>query len=322
MANAFQVLVHGIEFHLSLAQVQQDSPNAFTEHFRPSEVHADQLQAPFVLDSDPDLFAIIVQYLSGYDILPLAPTAVPRTLSLDAAKKGLLRDAGHLGLSGLHSILHATTVSHNAFLHWSGTASNSITLLDFLEGRNPPGSRRSDRDFADRSGRDILISTRGGGIRYVACEPYTSCYERNADLLILSFTSLLEALPLVNPRPAALNSLIDPKRPVFRIELYEHPPLHEIMTYGQLSVDARLVIDGRSVDPDQVPMGVPMMIEEAWLSFTVSWLRDLKTIRNARGYHLKLLSIKARTRVDVIASLELDYGLATALDSDEVTLAG
>jgi hypothetical protein len=92
MSGTCTVIVRGNEFHLSLAQIQYDSPNAFTQHFRPSIEDANANQSQLVLDCDPDLFAIVVQYLSGYDILPLSPTAVPLTLSLFAAQKGLLRD--------------------------------------------------------------------------------------------------------------------------------------------------------------------------------------------------------------------------------------
>jgi hypothetical protein len=169
MAGTFLVLVSGTEFWLSLAQIQYDAPNAFTQHFHPSieDASAGPNQPSLVLDCDPELFAIIVQYLRGYDILPLAPTAVPRTLSLDAAKRGLLRDADVLHLSGLRSMLQASIDTTTKFLNWSGVASEVVSLVDFLEGRDPAGSKRTDAQFVDRRGRSILIHTRGTGMRYV-----------------------------------------------------------------------------------------------------------------------------------------------------------
>jgi hypothetical protein len=169
MGNKFTVLVGEVEFRLSLAQIQYDSPNAFTQHFRSSieDPGIATNQPPLELDMDPELFAIILQYLRGYDVLPLAPTAVPRILSLNAAKKGLLRDANVLGLSGLRSILQESIKSTTKFLNWWGLGSEVTDLVDFLEFKTPVGSRRTDTQFVDRAGRSILIHTHETGMRYV-----------------------------------------------------------------------------------------------------------------------------------------------------------
>jgi hypothetical protein len=145
---------------LSPAQIQFDSPNLFTEHFTPSLIPS----TPLVLDRNPDLFAIIVEYLSGYDILPLAETALPRTLSMEAAKHGLLKDADLLGLTGLRSLLRTSFAPPSSFLSWIGTSSKAISLLDFLEGQIPAGCRRTDQEFTDQTGREMLIHARGVGI--------------------------------------------------------------------------------------------------------------------------------------------------------------
>jgi hypothetical protein len=124
-------------------------------------------------------------------------------------------------------------------------------------------------------------------------------------------------------RPLGFSKHVNLSRPVFRIELYEHPHLQEFIIYGQTSPNAHCIVDGRSgVNFDVLPMKTPMMIDEAWFSFTTAWLHQDKDNRAICGYHLRLHAIKARTKSCVIAGLDYHSLVVEVEDADDVTLAG
>ena len=96
-APNFLVRVRERDFKLSQEQIAFDEPNLFTETFR----DAKQPPSLLLLHRSPELFAIVVEYLSGYEIIPLSERALPPTMTPHVAMLNLIRDAEFYGLSRL-----------------------------------------------------------------------------------------------------------------------------------------------------------------------------------------------------------------------------
>jgi hypothetical protein len=62
-------------------------------------------------------------------------------------------------------MIQAEMASTATILKWFGVAAEAVSLFDFLEGKSPAGSRWSEKQFVDRSGRAIFIHARKVGIR-------------------------------------------------------------------------------------------------------------------------------------------------------------
>jgi hypothetical protein len=90
-SGTYTVIVRGQPFHLSKAQISFDSPNLFTDSFLGDFAEASSHNMK--LDSNPDIFSLIVEYLSGYPILPLDEAMVPRQMSVQSATRYLVKDA-------------------------------------------------------------------------------------------------------------------------------------------------------------------------------------------------------------------------------------
>jgi hypothetical protein len=101
--------------------------------------------------------------------------------------------------------------------------------------------------------------------------------------------------------------------------VYEHPQLIDILIYGQSQADAQIILDGKSVDVLNVPAGVPMIVDEAWMSYSMSWTYGKQDQHDILAYQVKIISLKATTKPKVIEAL--DYQ-AMIMDSDENTLMG
>ena len=84
--------------------MEEDSPNYFTAAFFDGGF-AESKTRQVKTDRHPRLFALIVEHLSGYPILPLQPTALPSTMSVEIAQECLLRDARYFGLEQLEHLL-------------------------------------------------------------------------------------------------------------------------------------------------------------------------------------------------------------------------
>ncbi|KZV86362.1 hypothetical protein EXIGLDRAFT_226361 [Exidia glandulosa HHB12029] len=99
MPDKYTVVLRGEAFTLSRDQLQTDSPNYFTElflgDFEESRTHKVELSR------SPQLFRAVVEYMSGYSILPLAPAIIPPAMTAATALENLLRDAEYYGLDGL-----------------------------------------------------------------------------------------------------------------------------------------------------------------------------------------------------------------------------
>ncbi|GAA6013133.1 hypothetical protein JCM11491_005191 [Sporobolomyces phaffii] len=91
-------------FRLTRSQIEFDSPNYFTSAFLSGQF-AESASREIRTDKHPQLFALIVEHLSGYTILPLQPSALPSCMSVKAAHENLTRDAKYFGLDQLHRSL-------------------------------------------------------------------------------------------------------------------------------------------------------------------------------------------------------------------------
>jgi hypothetical protein len=91
-----KVIVRGVSFHLSPAQLEADSPNIWTENARQSG-----FWYPLHVDRDPRLFEVILNHLSGYDIFPLSE----RGFQTDRVNvtRNLEKDAEFYQLDGLRA---------------------------------------------------------------------------------------------------------------------------------------------------------------------------------------------------------------------------
>jgi hypothetical protein len=110
-----------------------------------------------------------VQYLSGYDILPLSVAAIPRTLTMEAAKRALVRDADLLQLSGLRSLLSTAFAPPARFMNWAGISTRVVNLSDILdEGVLSFG-------LMDKEGLPRPIFVHNFAIRYVSSHTADIC---------------------------------------------------------------------------------------------------------------------------------------------------
>ncbi|EIN05776.1 hypothetical protein PUNSTDRAFT_122212 [Punctularia strigosozonata HHB-11173 SS5] len=132
---SYKVFVRSEEFVLSRNQIQFDSPNFFTGCFLSGL--AESLTHEVHIDRNPALFALVVEYLSGYIILPLSAASVPNTMSVELATRNLAEDALFYGLTKLHAML-TTPALPNVNLDWFGLGSPLVTFGDVLSGRLPP----------------------------------------------------------------------------------------------------------------------------------------------------------------------------------------
>ncbi|KDN34346.1 hypothetical protein RSAG8_12577, partial [Rhizoctonia solani AG-8 WAC10335] len=87
----YTVVLRGQEFVLTKSQIEFDSPNYFTACFLGDfrEAQTKRLE----LSRNPDCFKLIVEYLCGYEILPLDDQAIPSHMSADSALRNLRVDA-------------------------------------------------------------------------------------------------------------------------------------------------------------------------------------------------------------------------------------
>ncbi|KAG8752283.1 hypothetical protein FRC12_012042 [Ceratobasidium sp. 428] len=99
MPDNYTVEMRGEKFLLTRDQVEFDSPNYFTSCFLGEFTEAQT--RTLTLSRDPELFKIILNYLSGYDVLPLHELMIPKQMNSNAALRNLLADAQFYQLDGL-----------------------------------------------------------------------------------------------------------------------------------------------------------------------------------------------------------------------------
>ncbi|BGP16530.1 hypothetical protein JCM10213v2_004532 [Rhodosporidiobolus nylandii] len=84
----YTVYAREAPFTLTSSQVSTDSPNYFTAAFLDSDF-SEASSRVLRTDRSPQLFALIVEHLSRYEVLPLAEQSVPSTMSVEAARENL-----------------------------------------------------------------------------------------------------------------------------------------------------------------------------------------------------------------------------------------
>lgn len=99
-SEIFTIWCRETPFRLTRSQIETDSPNYFTTAFLDGGFN-EQTTRTIKLGKHPQLFALILEHLSGYTVLPLQPSVLPRYMSVEAAKENLWRDAQYFGLDSL-----------------------------------------------------------------------------------------------------------------------------------------------------------------------------------------------------------------------------
>lgn len=99
MSETYTIHVRDEVFHLTKDQVEFNSPNYFTSCFFGDSVESQT--RTLRLFRDPDLFKIVIDYLSGYQVLPLHGSVIPKRMSLELAVRNLRVDADYYLLDGL-----------------------------------------------------------------------------------------------------------------------------------------------------------------------------------------------------------------------------
>ncbi|KAG9088172.1 hypothetical protein FRC06_002194 [Ceratobasidium sp. 370] len=101
--------MRGETFTLTRDQVEFDSPNYFTACFLGE--FAESRSRTLILSRDPDLFMIVLDYLSGYEVLPLHDSALPKRMDPGVARLNLLADARFYLLDGLANQINSSLQS-------------------------------------------------------------------------------------------------------------------------------------------------------------------------------------------------------------------
>ena len=111
--NTFEVIVRGQSFTLTRGQIESE-PGCLFEKALLGEF-AEANAGKLVRDRHPATFALIVDHLSGYDVLPIDPTAAAQA-QVDASRllRYLQADADYYGLSRLTAAIQASkSISNN-----------------------------------------------------------------------------------------------------------------------------------------------------------------------------------------------------------------
>ncbi|KAG9076502.1 hypothetical protein FS749_011731 [Ceratobasidium sp. UAMH 11750] len=131
MSETYTIIMRGQTFTLTRDQVEFDSPNYFTSCFLGE--FTESRTRTLTISRDPELFKIILDYLSGYEVLPLHTSVIPSRMSPDLALRNLLVDARFYLLdrfirrigSGVKSLSIATIDPPPTYLMLTAQNSNS-----------------------------------------------------------------------------------------------------------------------------------------------------------------------------------------------------
>lgn len=188
MDQKYTVIVRDEEFTLRKSQLEFDAPNYFTAIFLGD--FSEGGTTTTTVDRNPDLFAIIVEYLSGYRVLPLAPKALPRTMDTKTALLNLIDDAAFYGLSKLHSLLKMPAQPNIDFA-WTGFSGRVVSFDDVLKGNLPPLVSYTTSGLCSVEGgavKPVIIFAQDIALRCVAlsCHRDFHVSDRCTDLLAMS----------------------------------------------------------------------------------------------------------------------------------------
>jgi hypothetical protein len=176
--TTYTVIVRGRHFELSRAQVLFDAPNYFSNAFLGSFTEA--RTRTLSLDRNPELFALVVEYLSGYTILPIEPRSLPPTMGVDTALRNLRTDADFFDLRALSAQLQISptppptpprspTPEPNMlppFAPYFGVSFRTLSLEEMISGRLPDDVVWSDQlGLVNGQGSAVLVRARNLGVR-------------------------------------------------------------------------------------------------------------------------------------------------------------
>lgn len=132
----YTVIVRDEVFTLYKTQIEFDAPNYFTALFLGDFAEGASNTTTLTLDRNPALFSILVEYMSGYHILPLSERALPKTMNARTALRNLVEDAAFYGLSRLHAML-SEPVQPSIDFAWTGFSGKVVPFEDVLRGNLP-----------------------------------------------------------------------------------------------------------------------------------------------------------------------------------------
>ena len=174
--DTYNVIVRGERFQLSRNQIDFDAPNFFSAYF--SSGFVESAKRTLTLDHNPALFALIIEYLSGYPILPLSAESAPPLMSLAMARRCLLADAQFYGLQKLSTLL--TTSTLNLETRWMGYATQTIDLRDLVRHTLPTGiiQQPDGSVVSPQTGLSIVAFAHNVAVTYVhSCDACHSCID-------------------------------------------------------------------------------------------------------------------------------------------------
>lgn len=146
------ISLRGTVFSLSKAQIDFDSPNLFVDALR--REGADKLDTRSIrFDRNPTLFAIILEWLSGYEILPLPMTAIPNTMTADVALRNLATDAKFYRLERLQRHLEQAIFARapQFDLSWTVFGAPIVKFEDVIHSRLPRSASWTQQGLCDTS---------------------------------------------------------------------------------------------------------------------------------------------------------------------------
>ncbi|KZV82401.1 hypothetical protein EXIGLDRAFT_729788, partial [Exidia glandulosa HHB12029] len=158
MLDKYIVTLRGESFTLYRDQIEFDAPNYFSDLFLGD--FSESQTRTVELSRSPELFRAIVDYMSGYSILPLTAAVVPSTMTPDIAHKNLLHDAGFYGLQGLVKLLSSAptpprfSAACDAFL----LGQQAVNFEDVLRGKLPSGVTFDERGVGTMVGEKWLAA--------------------------------------------------------------------------------------------------------------------------------------------------------------------
>ncbi|TFK52633.1 hypothetical protein OE88DRAFT_1426660 [Heliocybe sulcata] len=314
MAPKYTVVVRGEEFRLSRRQIEFDSPNYFTDCFLGSF----QESSSNTLDRNPHLFAIIVEYLSGYDILPLSSALLPVRMDAAYATRNLLVDADFYGLMGLKRLLTAPRLPPWLTLEWAGLAPEIVTLSEVLSNDLPPGVEYTSVGLSmkqDTKHLPVLVSARNVPLRVLAARnrdpvtgnPVTSSVGEVV-FVIDYMQSLDESLTTAVEHPP---TIVAPKDSYFQdarmhinglIEAFLEIPFWWYETVNKQPTTAFRYAEMCPYRLNYAPMSYKGVLWADQIFFTVI-KRDFDN--NAPTLYVELAHLEARTRSKVLSDLSL-----------------
>jgi hypothetical protein len=131
-----------VSFTLEEENLMFDSPNYFTSYFLGEFEEGAEGKRVLTLNRHPEIFRIIFEYLSGYEIFPLADGVI-HGMSTLALLENLRRDALFFGLDGLMELVdhQLQNMRPKVRIDYQHTLFVSLIALDALSRLNQ--ARRS-----------------------------------------------------------------------------------------------------------------------------------------------------------------------------------